>query len=83
MHAVIGIFNNLQLRSWNPRSDILGLFRWANPIALTHNNQSFRRDQWKLVPIIEEFLLLGIEVIFARSALFCLEVEKNSLWDFA
>lgn len=44
MHAMIGIRNNLQIRTWNLQSNGFGLLRRANPIAITYNNQSLRFD---------------------------------------
>jgi hypothetical protein len=64
MHAVIGICNNLQVRTWNLRSNGFGLLRRANPITVTHNNQSLRRDRMKLISVIKIFFLFGVEIIF-------------------
>lgn len=64
MNTVIRIFNHLQLRPWNSRSNVLGLFGWANPIVLTNNNQCFCSDQSKFICVIKILFLFGIKIVF-------------------
>lgn len=38
MNAMVGVSDNLQMSTWNPRSDVFGLFWWTNPVPFAHKN---------------------------------------------